>query len=718
MKFVQSSLPLAIASSLLAIPTQSFANTPVLDKSSGTSVVKTLKNTATENDFEIIVVSGDFRQENLLKTPNSLSVINASEIQTRNAQNLEEIIALAPNVNFASGSQRARYYQIRGIGERSQFQEPINPSVGLIIDDIDFTGIGSIASTFDIAQTEIYRGPQGTRFGANAMAGLINISTNAPTDEFESSMRLTAGNYGSVGGGLVLSGPLTDGINYRVAIEQYQSDGFIDNTYLGLKETNNRDELTIRGKLAIEASNDLTIDVSVMHFNFNNGYDAFSLDNTRETFSDEPGFDRQETTALSSKFTYTGFNRFDLISIISYADSDLAYGYDEDWSNSTLCQLNDCPYGDYSSADHYFRERDTLTAEFRLLSTEGYDIFNKTTSWLTGVYLKQDNEALLRQYTYFSDDFTSKFDTNSLAIFAQFDSQLTEKLSLISGVRVEQRSGDYVNSDPLTFAPDDTMVGGKLVLSYQHDEDSLFYGSINRGYKTGGVNTDGSLPNALREFEAEFVLNYELGYKVSLFDSQAYIRAAVFYMNRDDIQIKSSLTEVREDGSVEFVPYLGNAAAGVNKGLEIDSAWQINDNIELYGSLGLLDTTFNYFINADGVNLSGREQAHAPNYKFNLGVNYYVSEQWLVNVSIDGKDEYYFSDSHNQKSATVSLVNASLSYMVANWQLKIWTRNLLDEDYTTRGFYFGNDPRDGYTPKGYQQYGEPMVVGATLDYRF
>ncbi|MFB1014422.1 MAG: Plug domain-containing protein, partial [Alteromonadaceae bacterium] len=174
MKFLQSALSLAIASSLLTLPSQSFAKTPALGKSSDTPAVNTsantLTNTTTESDLEIIVVSGDFRQQNLLKTANSLSVINANEIQARNAQNLEEIIALVPNVNFAGGSQRARYYQIRGIGERSQFQEPINPSVGLIIDDIDFTGIGSIASTFDIAQTEIYRGPQGTRFGANAMA--------------------------------------------------------------------------------------------------------------------------------------------------------------------------------------------------------------------------------------------------------------------------------------------------------------------------------------------------------------------------------------------------------------------------------------------------------------------------------------------------------------------------------------------------------------------
>ncbi|MCJ8321993.1 MAG: TonB-dependent receptor, partial [Colwellia sp.] len=608
MNLVPNPLSIAITSALFTFSAQSFSE-------ESTQVNKELVS-----DLEIITVTGDFRQNNLQKIPSSLSVLNADDIKTRNAQNLEEIIAATPNVNFASGSQRARYYQIRGIGERSQFQEPINPSVGLIIDDIDFTGIGSIASMFDVAQTEIYRGPQGTRFGANAMAGLINITTNAPTDEFESSMRLTAGNYGSLGGGIVLSGPANDAINYRVAIEQYQSDGFIENSYLGIDDTNNRDELTMRGKLAIQASDDLTIDIALTHFNFDNGYDAFSLDNTRETFSDEPGFDRQETTAFSSKFSYSAFKAFELIGIVSYADSDLSYGYDEDWSNETLCQLNECPYGDYSSTDHYFRARETLTGEIRLVSDSGHKIFNDSTEWIVGFYLKKDDETLLRQYTYLESDYSSDFNTNTLAIYAQFNSQLSDKLSLISGIRVEQRSADYINSDLLSFEPIDTMVGGKLVLSYQHNDNNLFYGSINRGYKAGGVNTDGSLPDALREFEPEFVVNYELGYKVSLLNNLAYLRAAVFYMNREDVQVKTSLQELRDDGSVEFIPYLGNAAKGVNKGIEIDGAWQVIDNVELYGSLGLLDTQFNDFINDDGVSLSGREQAHAPNFQFNLGI--------------------------------------------------------------------------------------------------
>jgi outer membrane receptor protein involved in Fe transport len=705
MNFTQATLTLAVSTMLLA----------------NTSANAAQKSHT--NQTEVITVTSDFRQQSLLKTPASLSVLTDIEVKQRNAQHLEELITISPNVNFASGSQRARYFQIRGIGERSQFNEPINPSVGMIIDGIDFTGIGSIASLFDTQQVEVFRGPQGTRFGANALAGMINITTNAPTDTFEGALKIDAGNYDSYGLGLALSGPASDKVNYRLAANQYQSNGFIENTHLQKDDTNNRDEVSIRSKLFIQASHHLTIDLAAFYFDFDNGYDAFSLDNTRQTLSDQPGFDKQETAAFSADFTYQGFELFTLKALISTANSDLAYGYDEDWAYEGISAPEnianqDFAYWEYSSTDHYFRDKSTQTIELRALSNAGNEIFNGTTNWVAGFYYKNDDSDLKRQYTYLDNDFTSTFDTQSIAVYGQLDSQLNDKWSLTTGVRIEKRDADYINSLGFSDSDKNTMIGGKLVLSYQQDSDQLWYGSINRGYKAGGANTDGSLPDELRTFDPEYLLNYELGYKVSLLDNAAFIRASVFYMDRDDVQVKSSKTITRNDGSSEFIAYLGNAATGSNKGIEVEASWQINELIELYGSLGLLDTRFNDFINADGASLDGREQAHAPNYQFNLGMNYQPNENWLVSLSVDGKDEFYFSDSHNEKSASIALLNASLSYLNDNYQVKVWTRNLTNEDYASRGFYFGNDPRDGYTAKQYTQLAEPLVFGVTLDYQF
>ena len=262
------------------------------------------------------------------------------------------------------------------------------------------------------------------------------------------------------------------------------------------------------------------------------------------------------------------------------------------------------------------------------------------------------------------------------------------------------------------------MVGGKLVLSYQMDVNNLFYGSVNRGYKAGGANTDGSLPSNLREFSPEYLWNYELGYKVSLFDNQAYVRSAVFYMDRDEMQVRTSYLEEREDGSTDFVSYLGNAASGNNIGIELEAGWQVTTELEIYGAIGLLDTEYDGFIDADGNDKSGDEQAHAPSYQFNLGLNYQLSDHLLVNISVDGKDEFLFSDSHQEKSEAIEVVNISVSYSQDDWQVKLWARNLFDEEYATRGFYFGNDPRDEYSAKAYYQLAEPAVFGATFDYAF
>ena len=100
---------------------------------------------------------------------------------------------MIPNVNYSKGSSRARYFQIRGIGERGQFDEPLNSSVGLLIDGIELSGIGTVATLFDVKQIEVLRGPQGTLYGANALAGLINVVTNKPTDIFESNLEFGLG---------------------------------------------------------------------------------------------------------------------------------------------------------------------------------------------------------------------------------------------------------------------------------------------------------------------------------------------------------------------------------------------------------------------------------------------------------------------------------------------------------------------------------------------
>ena len=149
--------------------------------------------TAETDEIEEIVVTADAWRRPINEFPVSVTVIPDDVIEKRNAQHLEELFGMVPNLNYSGGSSRARFFQIRGVGDLEQFDAPLNSSVGVILDDVDFSGAATISTLFDVEQVEVLRGPQGTRYGANALAGLIKINTKDPTEEFEASLKVEGG---------------------------------------------------------------------------------------------------------------------------------------------------------------------------------------------------------------------------------------------------------------------------------------------------------------------------------------------------------------------------------------------------------------------------------------------------------------------------------------------------------------------------------------------
>ncbi|MBT5483560.1 MAG: TonB-dependent receptor [Gammaproteobacteria bacterium] len=661
--------------------------------------------------LEEIVITADYRQNALDDIPASITILDAQTIANKNAQHLEDILLNAPNVNFSSGGSRARFIQIRGIGERGQFSEPLNSSVGLLIDGVDFSGIGNAAMLYDMEQVEILLGPQGTRYGSNALAGLINLQTKAPTPELAWGMQLQAANKNTQGIAGYLSGPATDDLFYRLSFQKLSSDGFGTNQHLN-QATNKRDETTLRGKFRWLMTATEQLDFTAAMVDLNNGYDMFSLDNIRDTLSDEPGKDKQNSKLGSLKFSSQRFEQFSLELMGAYAHSDIEYSYDEDWVFTGFH-----PW-EYSSTDKYFRDRETISGELRLLSTDSGALLGSSTSWVAGLYSLHQDVDLARNYTFNPDIYTSRYIIDRLALYAETNTAIGDNWSIDLGLRSERFSAEFMDSNTLNFSPDDNLFGGKFSLNYRLANGSLLYTSASRGYKSGGFNTDGSLDADLREFDAETLWNYEAGFKGSAFNETMQLRLALFYMDREEVQISSSTVRVRDDGSAEFIDFIGNAAAGSNRGLELESQWLATENISVYGSLGLLDSRYLKFINSTGENLDGREQAHAPAYQFTLGAGIIFNPALSMDINIQGRDSFYFSDSHAIQSDSYTLLNASLRYAKENISMTLWGRNLTDEDYFVRGFYFGNDPRDGYTAKGYTQLGEPARLGLTLNLDF
>lgn len=668
---------------------------------------------AAENTIEEILITADFRARNELKIASSVTVMSEAVIKSRAAQHFEELANAIPNVNFSSGSNRARFFQIRGIGERSQFVAPINPSVGFLVDNVDFSGAATIATMLDVKQVEVLRGPQGTRYGANALAGLINVKTNDPEDQFAANLQVGAADYNTQTVSAMVTGPLTETVSARLAVGTNRSDGFYENSFLQTKRNNSQDEQSIRGKLSADMSDNWQLNLSLSHVDINNGYDAFTLDNSRTTLSDEPGRDEQESVALAIDSSWQ-LDNFDLNLIVGVADSGMEYSYDEDW---TFAGIH--PDG-YMSRDSYIRDRETQSVELRFLSNDNSRLFNDSTEWLFGVYTLSSDESLKREYTFLASDFRSDFGFDTAAVFFQLDSSLTEKLILETGLRVERRDTTYSDSEMLGFSPSETLWGGRVAAKYLLNSDTMAYASIARGYKAGGFNTDGTLDADLREFGEEFLIEYEMGVKSSLLDDSLHLKAAVFHDDRHDQQVKSSTGRIRANGSTEFVDFIGNAAEGTNNGVEFEAIWYPSERLGLTASFGVLDATFDSFINSENEDLAGRDQAHAPGYMAHMAADYNLGA-WSLSVSLDAKDDFYFSDSHNVQSDPYELLNMNLSYSSESWNLSFWGRNLTDQDYAVRGFFFGefgNDPRKGYAPEPYVQFGEPRMVGVNYEIQF
>jgi iron complex outermembrane receptor protein len=660
-------------------------------------------------DLAPVIVSADFRDSELQTIPASISVVNAEMIDQRNAQHIEEILALVPNVNYASGASRGRYFQIRGIGERSQFVAPLNPSVGTYVDGIDFTGFGGAATLIDVDQVEVLRGSQGTRFGANSLAGVINIKSTEPSADSKGYVKTHAETYNGYGLEAAHGGAISDTVLYRAAVGKKISDGFIENTTLDKKNVSNIDELTSRMKLRWLASDDLTLDLSALYLDIDNGYDAFSLDENRKTMSNEPGHDRQQSKALALDSNWKISEAVTMKSILTANRTDMEYGYDEDWTAPAL-------QPGYQAFDNYQRDIKRDSIELRWLSGSAGRVANS--DWLVGVYYQNSAIDLTRNYTY-DAKFTSNYDTASASLFTEFNTVISNNLILTSGLRFENWVSDYSDSNQISGDNKENLIGGKLALEYTLPSTDLFYASITRGYKAGGFNSEQDLPSEdLRDFDTEYQWNYELGSKFSALQNNLINRVGVFYTDRRDLQLKSSTAVPDGSGAVEFRDYITNAGKGFSYGLEWEMNWAVLQGLSLNTSLGLLKTeiTDHDNLDPDAFNLEGRKAAHAPDYTYSASINYALTQYVAMQLGVEGKDEFFYSEGHNFKSKSYQLVNARLTYQYDNYEIALYGKNITDEEYGVRGFDFGGydpDPRSGagFDETQFQQLGAPAVFG-------
>ena len=661
-----------------------------------------------------ITVTATWRETAIREVPTSVTVLSDRALTDAGMQHLQDVLGLVPNLNWAGGSSRPRYFQLRGVGDLEQYQGAPNPSIGFLIDDIDLSGVGMVATLFDVEQVEVLRGPQGTRYGANALGGLIKVKTHAPRRESEIQTQATVGQDDALGLGAVLGGAIagTETGAFRLALQKFESGGFRDNAFLGRDDTNGRDELTGRARLHVEPFERVRLDLTVLWVDLDNGYDAFAIDNSRITESDDPGRDAQRTLGGSVVARYVG-DRFEASSTTAFADSDIDFGFDGDWGNDALWGVP------YDFVSRIARDRQTLTQDLRLESPALDD--ERQVAWVGGVYLRRLEESndQFDQGIYLTDaserTLASDFESTNYALYGQADWRALPPLDLSLGLRLERREADYRDSDGAGFDPSDDMLGGHVTAVVALSEAQHWYASLTRGYKSGGFNIGAAITPDRRQYDPEYLWNLETGLRSLWPGGRLETSANLFYMKRRDPQVENSF-QLDPNNPLDFALYTDNAPEGRNYGLEGSFRWRASDQVLVEGALGLLKSYYIDYQYGDR-DLDGREQSYAPSYQYSLAATWRHPHGYMVRADVTGRDAFFYSASHDERARVAMLVNLKAGYEAEQWAVYLWGLNVFDEYLSQLGFFFGNEPPD-FVPTRYTQAGDPRQIGVTAEWRF
>ena len=678
-----------------------------------------------------VVVRAGLTESTLQRAMSSLTVIDAASLQER--RHLQDVVASVPNLNWAGGTSRPQYFQIRGVGERSNYagEGPPSFSVGTVVDDVDLSGLATGGLLFDLEQVEVYRGPQSTIFGANAMAGLIHMRSADPVDRFDHGRSDGVGSDGLLDGSGFVNVPVSATLSLRAGYARSSSDGFRDNKFLHRQDTNRRRERVARLKGLWTPASGARVTATLFRVNADNGYDAWVADNNEElvTYSDKPGVDTQRTTGLSLRTEVPVADDLRLVSISAYSRTEGDYSFDGDWGNGDYWRqapFNFDPEVEgyaYDFFDDMDRERTTWTQEARLVHTNLPAFGGRGVVGIFARGLQEDTDA--RGYLFGGDaaDLVSTFDVDEVALYTQHHRSLTKSLRLTATARADRNRTDYSGdtnngAESVSFETSEWLVGGRAGLTLALDEASTAFVSLARGYCAGGINQNPRLAVANRPYEPEYVVNAEAGYRWLGTRSRGAITA--FYGRRTSQQVELSTQQDAGDPN-SFVYFADNAGTGWNAGVELDGDYSLTPSVSLTGSLGYLETRVDdyTFLTGQGetLTLGDRGAAHAPTYNLRLGAHTTTMRGPQASLEFTAMDAFYFSDSHDQRSDRYGLFNGSVGYREERWSVSLWGRNLLDERYAVRGFYFGLEPPD-YADTLYVSYGDPRQVGVKVTARF
>lgn len=688
--------------------------------------------------IEEIVVTAQRREQNLQDVPISISAFASESIEKNMFGDVSEYLTRTPNASFiTNGARSYRQVSIRGV---TNFRGFVGSSTtGFYVDDFSVAGSTINPPIMDIERIEILRGPQATYFGRNALGGGISITSKQPTDEFYSSIMADYSSFNTIDLQGVVNIPLVDDrLAMRLNLKHQESDGHIKNVH-PIGGGNDSQYQYGKASFRYTPTDNLTIDTMWQYAAENVGmregvpsgvFDTFSgnvlyaglfPDRTGDGRSDPPidvvGFypeNRSRVNFNRPQDVGTAFRNG--VIRVDYQMSDLLLTSISGYINSDLFLNGDIDGGSWDYFHEYRNlEQSSISQEFRLQNSgEG------RWKWSVGVLYAHDegssyNRTLVGTEEIFGlpnnfliDREDSEDESDYMAVFGQVEYDLTDKLSLAVGGRYSQEdiSADIAGFSGVLvtiLSVDDTFTdfSPRVALTYQANDALTLYGTVSKGFKSGGVQI---APNPEREsFDPETLWNYEVGLKAALLDERLRLNAALFYMDWEDLQVAFQENLIDEDGNFVLYGGIDNADSATSKGAELSATALLSENLLVNLSVGFLDAKFDEFvafIDSQNRVLDGQTIPNAPRwtmaadaeYGFNVNADWsgYIRGEWNYRDEIRATTSAMIQSGYPWEVPSYDFFNLRVGFEREDLSVVAYAENLFDSSYFTNAYEKAN----------------------------
>ncbi|MFN3607625.1 MAG: TonB-dependent receptor [Hyphomonas sp.] len=685
-----------------------------------------------------ITVTAQRVEENLQDVPVAVTALDAAMLEDKQIGDLLDLQSVVPNINMATntGTANAARIFLRGVGE-DESRGAVDQAVGVYVDGV-YVGrsVGSLFDVVDLSSIEVLRGPQGTLYGRNTIGGAVKLTSVKPQFENSGDVRTTIGNNGRFDARGTANLQVGENSAFRLTGLLRERDGFHDVIPNGANASERRDGvgrthiMAVRGSFYTEFSPEWSLlvaaDQTIDRSDPVPDSAAPSFDRDGNLFTIEPLPGVTCTPGSTALGCFTGYNqRSKSAGISATVKGDIA---GLDFTSITAYRaLEDELVTRIGSPYSQQTDQSQLSQEFTL--GRSGDVLD----WLVGAFYFNEDLALDSIFVFPHD---VDAETESYALFGQASYAVTDAFSVTGGVRFTTETKDFSGANlTLPFSRTDSAdydnvsytIGG----DYRFNESVLGYAKYSTGFKSGGWSPDAFSATAVfLRVDEETLDSFEVGLKTDLFDNRVRLNTAAFFNKYEGLQIGAT------------VPGLGFTRFNVNEteimGLEVEGVFQVTDNFQLNGNLGLLSAEYTDMtgdqargltnngagcpagtVAADNAQIIacalGLSLKNAPEYKATLGALYtmpFYNGELIFSGDVSFEDDSWSLVANSPPHALSeipTLMNARVKYeSVQGWSVAVWGKNLSDENYYRAS-----------TAGSFSAYAsEPLTYGIDLGWKF